>query len=99
MGNNMKITKKARNLLLGMSIGDGSLQSGRLTMVHCEAQYEYLVWKKNLLKQYGIDSREIIEFNNNSYVGYKLKTNRYDFIKMIEKILYCPKKKNNEKDS
>lgn len=88
----MKITKSTRNLLLGMSLGDGSLQSGRLSITHCEAQYEYLVWKQKLLRSCGIKTREISKFNNNGHIGYKLKTDRYDFIKAIESLLYCPKK-------
>lgn len=90
--NNMKITKKTRNLLLGMSIGDGHLTGGRLCITHCDAQYEYLVWKQQLLRKNGIKTREIMKFNNSGYVGYKLKTERYDFIKSIEHYLYCPQK-------
>ena len=78
--------------MLGMSLGDGSLQSGRLSITHCEAQYEYLVWKQKLLRSCGIKTREISKFNNNGHIGYKLKTDRYDFIKAIESLLYCPKK-------
>ena len=78
--------------MLGMSLGDGSLQNGRLSITHCEAQYEYLVWKQKLLRSCGIKTREISKFNNNGHIGYKLKTDRYDFIKAIESLLYCPKK-------
>lgn len=95
----MRITStyNGRNICLFESIGDGCLLSdGRLKVAHCSKQYEYLVWKRDLLKDNGIKTGEICHLNNKAFGKvfdqYYFRTSKYDFIKKYKKIIYNPKK-------
>lgn len=93
----MKITKKHRDLIIGLAIGDGALQGGVLKVLQCEKQKKYVEWKRDLLNSYGIKTTEIKEKNNNGFKAYYFRTLNYDFIRHIEKVLYCPRKKITRK--
>ena len=88
----MTITKEARDIVIGMSIGDGYLQNGRLVVLQCEAQKAYVEWKARILRNVGINTSDIEKKDNNGFAAYKFKTGRYDFIRTLEKQLYTPKK-------
>lgn len=89
----MKITKFGRQLVLFMSIGDGSLNShGYLTIRHCIQQKEYIEWKKKLLNRNGVKTTDIYYVDNNGYGAYEFRTQTYEFIKRYRRILYTPKK-------
>lgn len=88
----MKITKEHRDLIIGLSIGDGALQGGILKILQCEKQKKYVEWKKQLLNSYGIKTTDIKEKDNNGFKAYYFRTYSYDFIKNIYNYLYIPKK-------
>ena len=93
-----KINKESRNLLIGLLLGDGTISNNYVfKLSHSETQRDYLEWKINLLKKYGIRTNGIKEYISNS--GYNIgKTVLYTqlaiipFIKVLRKIFYKPKK-------
>lgn len=93
----MKITKKQRDLIIGLAIGDGSINCGRLQILQCEKQKKYVEWKYQLLNSYGIKTTDIKEKNNNGFKAYYFKTIPYDFIKTIGNTLYSPQKRITRK--
>lgn len=89
----MKKTKEARNLIIGMSLGDGYINpNGYLSMRHCIKQKEYIEWKKSKLNSMGINTTEVYEVKNNGYGVYELRTYNNKYMKLYRKILYTPKK-------
>lgn len=89
----MKITKKSRDLLLSMCIGDGSVsKAGVFSITHCNAQYEYLNWKRNLLIGAGFNPKNIKSFVQTS--GYKPGLEYFYFrmknpqTKLFRRVLY-----------
>lgn len=90
----MKTSKDIRQLVLFMSIGDGCLNSnGYLSIRHCEAQKDYLEWKKNLFKN-SLLTTECYFVANNGYGGYEFRSKTYKFIKLYRRIFYNNGKKN-----
>lgn len=95
-----KITKESRNLVLAMALGDGTLSvNGYLAIRHSVDQLEYLQWKHDTLKNYGVKVCDIYPVNNNGYGGYEFRTKSYDFIKVLRKQLYPGGKKDISKKS
>lgn len=89
----MKISKQTRDLVYFMSIGDGTInKNGYLAIRHALKQKEYLIWKKELLNKYGIRTANIYYCDNNGYGAYELRTYTHNFIKLLRKVLYKPKK-------
>lgn len=89
----MKITKKSRDILLYMVIGDGHIsQQGTLKMTHSKKQEEYLEFKKDLLNSVGIKTSDIVEFDNSGYAGVRITARVYKFTKLYRKVIYTPKK-------
>lgn len=89
----MKTSKETRDLVLFMSLGDGSLNAkGYLSIRHCLKQADYLEWKRDLIKN-NISTTDCYFVSNNNYGAYELRTRTYKFIKMYRKFLYPNGKK------
>ena len=91
---NMKITKKARHLLLFMVLGDGYIHNhnGYFSVRHSVKQQEYIEWKQRLLRKNGIKTTEVYFVSNNGYGSYEFRTYTHKFIKIMRKYIYSPKK-------
>ena len=86
-----------RNICLFETLGDGCLlKEGILQIAHSEHQKEYLLWKKNLLEENGIQTLKLFEYEHTSFGGtrkyYRFRTRVYDFIKKYRQIMYNPTK-------
>lgn len=84
---------KKELLIAEMTIGDGHIQHKSLNMLHCERQYEYLMWKRNILLENGIDCGKMRRFDNNGFLAYSFNTKSYDWIGELRKRIYTPTKK------
>lgn len=88
-----KITKPSRELAKAMALGDGYINAnGFLSIRHCAAQKDYLMWKKSLLNKSGIHTSDLYPVDNNGYGAFEIRTSRYDFLKTYRKMLYTPHK-------
>ena len=93
-----KFTKKSRNLILAMLLGDGTISNNNVfKLSHGYKQKEYLEWKINLLNKNGIKNNGLKEYT--STCGYNLGSLVYysqmsiiPFIKVLRRIIYKPKK-------
>lgn len=93
-----KITKKSRNLLIGLLLGDGTIANNYVfKLSHCIEQSDYLKWKIRLLGEYGIRNSGYHEYVNTC--GYsKGKTvcytnlNIIPFIKVLRRVVYKGRK-------
>lgn len=90
----MKIIKEARDLVLFMLLGDGSInkQGGYLVVRHSIQQKEYIEWKMKLLRKYGINTTDLYYVKNNGYGAYEFRTFTHDFIKDMRRYMYTPYK-------
>ena len=85
----MKITKKQRDLLIAIAIGDGHVsKNGAITVFHCEKQKEYVEYKFKLLK--GLcTTNELLtrqpKIGTTQY-GFTVKVSK--FTKALRRILY-----------
>lgn len=93
-----KITKKSRNLLIGLLLGDGTISNNYVfKLSHCEQQRDYLEWKIKLLSDNGIKTNGIKEYistcgyNSGKKVLYT-QLAIIPFIKILRRIFYKPKK-------
>lgn len=93
-----KFTKKGRNLLIGMLLGDGTISNNHVfKLSHSIKQKDYLEWKINLLKEYGIRNNGYHEYictkgyNTGKGVCYT-QLNIIPFIKLLRRICYKNKK-------
>ena len=88
-----RILNIKHKLVLSMAIGDGYItKNGKLIIVHCEKQKEYLEFKHSLLVRAGIKCYNITKINNNGFPAYKLETSFCEEIQDIRKLLYNTKK-------
>lgn len=90
----MKITKEARNLVLYMLFGDGSInkKGGYLVVRHSVKQKDYIEWKMKLLRSYGINTTDIYYVSNNGCGAYEFRTFSHNFIKEMRIYMYTPYK-------
>lgn len=94
-----KITKESRNLLIGMLLGDGTIQSNNVfKLAHCEQQKDYLEWKIKQLNNAGIRNIGLKTYISTS--GYNVgktvfytRINIIPFVKVLRKVFYKPTKK------
>jgi len=94
----MKITKKSRQILLSMVLGDGALnKKGVLSIRHSLAQKNYLEWKNDLLNKNGISTTGTYYVSNNNHGACEFKTYTHNFIKLYKRVLYNPKKNISRK--
>ena len=94
----MKKSKEARDLLISMAIGDGTVKtSGHLVVKHCVRQKEYLEWKITQLKNCGVNCTLPYYVSNNGYGAYEFRTYNSKFLKTLRKVLYNPKKRLTRK--
>lgn len=93
-----KITKESRNLLIGLLLGDGTIQSNNVfKLAHCEQQKDYLEWKIKQLNDCGIRNSGIKTYTsscgyNIGKVVYYTKLNTIPFIKVLRRVFYKPTK-------
>lgn len=93
-----KFTKKSRNLILAMLLGDGTISNNNVfKLSHGYKQKEYLEWKINLLNENGIKNNGLKEYvstcgyNSGSLVYYS-QMSIIPFIKVLRRVIYKPKK-------
>lgn len=90
-------TYNGRTICLFEMIGDGCLLAdGRLKVAHCFKQYDYLIWKKELLEDNGIKTGKVCHLNNKAFGKvfdqYYFRTSKYSFITKFKNIIYNPTK-------
>lgn len=92
-----------KSILIGLTIGDGYISAYedkrwdyiqyQISFIHCEKQKEYIEYKADLIHSiFGGKKPSVIKFNNNGYIGYKMKKTNKN-LKYIRNIMY----KNNKK--
>ena len=94
-----KITKEARNLLIALLLGDGTISNNNVfKLSHCEKQRDYLEWKIEQLKNAGLRNNGLKEYI--SVKGYNIgkkvyytQLNIVPFIKVLRRVFYKPYKK------
>lgn len=93
-----KINKDSRNLLIGLLLGDGTIQSNNVFKIaHCEQQKDYLEWKIKQLKESGIRNNGIKSYikthgYNSGVPVYYTQLNIIPFIKVLRRVFYKPHK-------
>lgn len=93
-----KFTKKSRNLILAMLLGDGTISNNNVfKLSHGYKQKEYLEWKINLLNENGIKNNGLKEYTstcgyNSGSLVYYSQMSIIPFIKVLRRIIYKPKK-------
>lgn len=93
-----KITKKSRNLLIGMLLGDGTISNNNVFKIaHAESQKDYLEWKIKQLNNCGIRNNGIKSYiKTHGYnIGvpvYYTQLNIIPFIKVLRRVFYKGKK-------
>ena len=93
-----KITKKSRNLLIGMLLGDGTISNNYIFKIaHCAKQLDYLEWKIKQLGEAGIRNNGIKSYikTKGFNIGvpvYYTQLNIIPFIKVLRKVMYKEKK-------
>lgn len=93
-----KINKDSRNLLIGLLLGDGTIQSNNVFKIaHCEQQKDYLEWKIKQLKEAGIRNSGLKTYTSQN--GYNIgktvfytQLNVIPFIKVLRRVFYKPHK-------
>lgn len=84
----MKVTKKQKNLLKAIALGDGWIdKNGQLSVFHSEKQKDYVEYKFNLLKSLCTTS-EIIKRISNDTVQYGFRIKVIPYTKLLRRILY-----------
>lgn len=89
----MKTTKKERDLIIAMAIGDGYIgKSGSMTVFHSEKQKDYVEYKFKLVRGLCTTKQPISrESNGTTQYGFRIKTTK--FTKTLRKVLYPNGKK------
>ena len=90
-----------KSAVIGMVIGDGciSYRAGRKNayyqMNHCDKQYDYLIWKKQILDNITSSSVSKTEkiMNKKRYPGYHLSTRQHPYFTKLYKRFYHNKVK------
>ena len=85
----MKITRKQRNYLIAMSIGDGYIdKGGNIVIWHCMAQEAYVRYKYSLVSS--LVTKAGIQYRDSKIgqpqVGFVIRTSK--FTKLLRKVLY-----------
>ena len=91
------LKKVKRSILIGMCFGDAYLKverrygSGSISIVHCEAQSEYIHYKANLLSE--ILNAEVVvkQIDNNGYPGLRIDKGAKIF-RLLRQRMYNPDK-------
>lgn len=85
----MKITKKQRNLLIALALGDGYIsKDGVLEIGHSLKQKEYLDYKYSLIKDFCNHPPKYKISKKYNYTTYVLHTKSLPFLKLLRRILY-----------
>lgn len=93
-----KITKKSRNLLIALLLGDGTICNNNVfKLAHAEQQKDYLEWKIKQLNDAGIRNNGLKIYvktcgYNTGVNVYYTQLNIIPFIKVLRRIFYKPKK-------
>jgi len=88
--------EELRSVIIAMVMGDGCLscRKGRseafFQMSHCEAQYEYMLWKKKFLDKITSSSihKTKRELNGKIFYGYHLGTRQHPMLTKLRKRMY-----------
>ena len=89
-----RINRRGRDLIIACSLGDGCINaSGQLMFNHSWKQYEYAMWKYNLLKHNGIKVGKIQRaVTSNGYlkktIQYRYRTSVTMFNKVLRRVMY-----------
>lgn len=89
-----RINRKGRDLIIACSLGDGCInKQGQLMFNHSWKQYDYAIWKYNLLKKNGIKVGKINRYvGNNGYltntIQYRYRTSVTMFNKVLRRVMY-----------
>lgn len=89
-----RINRSGRDLIIACSLGDGCInRQGQLMFNHSWKQYEYAMWKYNLLKRNGIKVGKIQRaVTSNGYlkktVQYRYGTTVTMFNKVLRRVMY-----------
>lgn len=85
----MKTNKETRTAFLSTILGDGWIsKTGSGGITHCEAQRDYLEWKRDYLLAAGVSCGEVKSFDNSGYPGCKLYINTTRYTKLYRKVMY-----------
>lgn len=94
-----KITKDARNLMIALLLGDGTISSNySFKLSHSEKQKEYLLWKIEILKNFGIRTNGLktyvssCGYNKDKIVYYTQLVKVSKFNRVLRRVFYKPKK-------
>lgn len=93
-----KLNKDSRNLLIALLIGDGTISSNKVfKLSHGYKQKEYLEWKIDLLNKHGIKNNGLKSYTsscgyNKGDLVYYSQLKITNFIKLLRRIVYKPKK-------
>lgn len=84
-----RINRKGRDLIIACSLGDGCINKlGQLIFNHSWKQYDYSMWKYNLLKRNGIKIGKINRFEgSNGYLNYTIQYRYRTSVTMFNKVL------------
>lgn len=84
----MKTTKKERDLIVAMAIGDGHVdKNGTITVFHSEKQKDYVEYKFNLVKNLCTTNQLVPkESNGTKQYGFRIRASK--FTKTLRKVLY-----------
>lgn len=93
-----KQTKESRNLLIALLLGDGTISNNYVfKLSHGAKQKDYLLWKIELLKKYGIKTNGLKEYvsskgYNVDKIVYYTQLSIIPFIKVLRRVFYKNKK-------
>jgi len=91
----MKFDRNSRNALISVILGDGYLsKQGSGEIVHCAAQKEYLIWKRDFLVSNGVSCSEIKDIDNSGFPASSLYIGTTKWGKLLRRILYKDGYKN-----
>lgn len=96
-----KFNKESRNLLIAMTIGDGTIMRGKygcsMKLEQGRNQEEYLRWKIKKLDEFGIKHSDIkVSYNKTNYTHgeywatYRIYIKHITFIEVLRKVIYTP---------
>ena len=96
-----KFNKESRNLLIAMTIGDGTIMKGKyscsMKLEQGRNQEEYLKWKIKKLDEFGIKHSDIkVSYNKTNYTHgeywatYRTYIKHTTFIEVLRKVIYTP---------
>jgi hypothetical protein len=98
---------RIQSIIIGSILGDGCLEktktenrNSRLTLGHSEKQKEYLEWKVNILKEFGLSTGSITKcvaksnrYKSGQCISYHTKSRKHSVFTKYRKLFYLNGKK------